>query len=78
MGNGRPSNLFLRLPETGRKLMIGLLGMQDMLRLDTAMVHREGRVALLEVLEAYEGTGGQARDMRSPAIKQRAKRERFS
>ena len=53
VGNGRPSNLFLRLPETGRKLTIGLLGTQDRLRLDTAMAHREGRVALLE---AYEGT----------------------
>jgi hypothetical protein len=53
VGNGRPSNLFLRLPVTGRKLTIGLLGTQDRLRLDTAMAHREGRVALLE---AYEGT----------------------
>ena len=42
VGNGRPSNLFLRLPETGRKLTIGLLGTQDRLRLDTAMAHREG------------------------------------
>ena len=38
--SGKPSNLFLRLPETGRKLMVGLLDMQDMVRLDTAMVHR--------------------------------------
>ena len=53
VGSGRPSNMFLRLPETGRKIMVALLDMQDMLRLDTAVVHREGRVALLE---AYKGT----------------------
>ena len=40
--SGKPSNLFLRLPETCRKLMVALLDIQDMLRLDTAMVHREG------------------------------------
>ena len=40
--SGKPSNLFLRLPETGCKLMVGLLDIQDMLRLDTAVVHRGG------------------------------------
>ena len=40
--SGKPSNLFLRLPETGCKLMVGLLDMQDLVGLGTAMVHREG------------------------------------
>ena len=33
--------------------MVVLLDVQDLVRLNTAMVHREGRVALLE---AYKGT----------------------
>ena len=40
--SGKPSNLFLRLPETGCKLMVALLDIQDLVGLDTAMVHREG------------------------------------
>ena len=40
--SGKPSNLFLRLPETGCKLMVVLLDMQDLVGLGTAMVHREG------------------------------------
>ena len=42
VGSGRPSNMFLRLPETGCKLMVVLLDMQDLVGLGTAMVHREG------------------------------------
>tara|TARA_A100001035_G_scaffold84064_1_gene65250 strand:- start:217 stop:573 length:357 start_codon:yes stop_codon:yes gene_type:complete len=52
--SGKPSNLFLRLPETVRNPMVGL---QDMLSLDTAMAHRESRVALLEACKGTEVFG---------------------
>ena len=44
----KPRNLFLRLDEIGSKVMVGMLGGRDVVRLDTAMVHRAGRVALLQ------------------------------
>ncbi len=49
--------MFLRLAETGCKLLVGLLVMQGMLRLDTAMVRREDRVALLKAYESTEVFG---------------------
>ena len=47
------SNVFLRLPMLGIKIILGMLDGHDIARLDTAMVQREGRNALLE---AYMNT----------------------
>ena len=41
-------NLFLRLPDVQRKLLIAMMQGNDVGRLDTAMVNEEGRAALLE------------------------------
>ncbi len=47
------SNLFLKLPEVGRKMVVGFLNGNEVARLDTAMVNGEGRAALYE---AYKDT----------------------
>jgi hypothetical protein len=47
-----PKNIFLRLPEITCKVMIEMLDIHDVVRLDTAMIHHEGRGALMD---AYRG-----------------------
>ena len=50
-------NLFLRLPDVGRKLLIAMIQGNDVGRLDTAMVNKEGRAALLEAYKDTEVLG---------------------
>ena len=49
----KPRNHFLTLPDSGLKLILSMLHGRDVVRLDTAMSHKECRAALLE---AYNGT----------------------
>lgn len=53
----QPISGFLRLPDHGRKTLVSMLELVDMVRLDTAMVHREGRVALMEAFQGVEVYG---------------------
>ena len=50
-------NLWLKLPKLGRKAMLGMMEGREIARLDTAMVQREGRHALLEAYEKTEVFG---------------------
>ncbi len=49
--------MWLKLPKLGRKAMLGMLEGPDVARLDTTMVTREGRHALLEAYEKKEVFG---------------------